>query len=146
LLDLDVFPGTGLATVNFNHARNPQRTAFLNAKMVNGNTSPGIGSDLVYRDPWGNPYIISVDLNGDSKTRDGFYSQGVVSKTPASATAGYNGLVLGDNANPNSFEANAPVMVWSFGPDGHPSTDLSGAAIPGINANQAPNKDNVTSW
>jgi hypothetical protein len=34
---------------------------------------PGVGTDLVYRDPWGNPYIITLDLNYDEKARDACY-------------------------------------------------------------------------
>jgi hypothetical protein len=33
-------------------------------------SSPGAGTDLVYRDPWNNPYVISLDRNGDGPTRD----------------------------------------------------------------------------
>jgi prepilin-type N-terminal cleavage/methylation domain-containing protein len=143
LLDLTNYPG-GTPTVNTNHIKNPQRIAFLNAKMVSDLGISGIGPDLVYRDPWGNPYIISLDLNGDSKTRDGFYRQANVSRLNGSA--GYNGLVQGDPVNPDSFEANTTVMVWSLGPDGTCSVDATGTAVPGTKANQEPNKDNVTSW
>ena len=136
LLDMDVFPGTATATSNGGHAKNPQRTAFLNTKMVSDNSSPGIGTDLVYRDPFGNPYIVTLDLNGDNKTRDGFYCQAAVSQV--SGTAGLGGLVQGDPANMNSFEANSPVMIWSLGPDGN--------ASPASKANQGVNKDNITSW
>ncbi len=129
LLDLDTPANPG-------HQKNPQRTPFLNTKMVSDTISPGIGTDLVYRDPWGNPYIVTLDLNGDNKSRDGFYCQGAVSQV--SGTAGFGGLVQGDPANPNSFEANSPVMVWSLGPDGN--------ATAGAKANQGLNKDNVTSW
>jgi len=145
LLDLTNFPD-GSPTVNSNYVKNPQKTAFLNAKMVSDVGLPGVGPDLVYRDPWGNPYIISLDLNGDSKTRDGFYRQAAVSQVTLGKPAGYNGLVQGDPTNPDSFEANTTVMVWSLGPDGTCSVDANGTALPNTKANQDPNKDNVTSW
>jgi hypothetical protein len=103
-----------------------------------------VGPDLVYRDPWGNPYIISLDLNGDNKTRDAFYRQANVSQLNSSA--GYNGLVQSNSVVADSFEANTTVMVWSLGPDGNCSVDATGTAMPNIKANQDPNKDNVTSW
>ncbi len=136
LLDLPFYPDGVTPTVNSNHVKNPQKTAFLNAKMVSDLSVPGIGPDLVYRDPWGNPYIISLDLNGDNKTRDGFYRKAAVSQLNGSA--GYNGLVQGDPTTPDSFEANTTVMVWSLGP--------YEKADPTVKANQDPNKNNVTSW
>jgi prepilin-type N-terminal cleavage/methylation domain-containing protein len=129
-------------SVNVNHARNPQQVVFLHAKEVsdaNDPTAPGVGADGVYRDPWGNPYIITLDMDSDNKCRDGFYCQKNVSQQTGST--GYNGLSNSDTANPNSdkFDCNATVMVWSFGPDG--KIDPTGSK-----ANQGPNKDNVRSW
>ncbi|HZV36366.1 MAG TPA: hypothetical protein VFB72_17450 [Verrucomicrobiae bacterium] len=51
--------GNGNLTPNTNDALNPQKIVFLNARMSGHTNSPGIGTDGVYRDPWGNPYIIS---------------------------------------------------------------------------------------
>ena len=42
---------------------------FLNATMSGDPTLPGVGPDLVYRDPWGNPYIITMDLNYDEQVQ-----------------------------------------------------------------------------
>jgi len=106
---------------------------------VSDTISPGIGSDGVYRDPWGNPYIITMDMDGDNKSRDGFYRLQKVSQQ--SGAGGFNGLYNGldDNGgNGDHFEANAPVMVWSFGPDGKIDT--------GSSATQNANKDNILSW
>src|SRR5256885_17221359 len=59
---------------NLNHALNPNKIGYLTAKEVNDTKpTPGVGPDGVYRDPWGNPYIITLDLNGDGKCRDAFY-------------------------------------------------------------------------
>src|SRR5262249_21238775 len=73
LMDIEAF-GDGTPTKNFKHARNPQRHQFLNVPQRNDTVSPGVGSDLVYRDPWGNPYIISMDLDFNDETGDGLYS------------------------------------------------------------------------
>jgi prepilin-type N-terminal cleavage/methylation domain-containing protein len=86
LLDVD-------AGVNAGHVRNPQKHVFLNGKMVNSVIQAGIGSDYNFRDPWGNPYIITLDLNYDNRCNDSFYAP-----LPA------NGIPT-------------PVMVWSVGPN-----------------------------
>jgi prepilin-type N-terminal cleavage/methylation domain-containing protein len=121
------------------NARNPRKEVFLNAKRSSGDfrtgsRAPGIGDDLVYRDPWGNPYIITMDINFDNKSRDAFYRLAAVSQM--NGNQGFNGLsrtVAGDN-----FEANIDVMVWSLGADGE-----ANATIP---ANQGVNKDNLLTW
>jgi hypothetical protein len=138
LLDMEAFPMNGQNTVNYQHAKNPQRTKFLKANMVGDRISPGIGTDLVYRDPWGQPYIITVDLNNDERARDAFYRNKAVSYTGSSA--GLNGLVdtVDANGSGNNFEFNGPVTVWSAGPD--KMIDPATAANKGVNA------DNVVSW
>src|SRR5262249_22112061 len=62
LMDLEHYRN-GADTINKNHVKNPQRAASLNAKDSSTPLGPGIGEDGVYRDPWGNPYVISIDLN-----------------------------------------------------------------------------------
>jgi len=143
LMDLDTYPD-GTPTVNTNHTKNPQRTSFLNVKMTGDTNSPGVGSDYIYRDPWGNPYIISMDLNYDGKTQDAFYC--LLNVSQQNGSAGYNGLVNTTDANGNGphFVANTPVMVWSFGPDGA-AADKDNNNLP-LHANAGVNKDNVTSW
>jgi prepilin-type N-terminal cleavage/methylation domain-containing protein len=145
LMDLTNFP-VGGATANMNHVKNPQSQIFLTAKMsgynplVPGQPLPGVGADLVYRDPWGNPYIISMDLNYDEMCRDPFYSLHTVSQTQSGRQNGFNGLFNPDSSNPNSdnFEYRGKVMVWSAGPDGK--------IDPTVNALTGVNKDNILSW
>ncbi|HEV2392885.1 MAG TPA: prepilin-type N-terminal cleavage/methylation domain-containing protein [Verrucomicrobiae bacterium] len=143
LLDMEYFPGAPtIPTINKGHVKNPQRTRFLNANMVNTN-QPGIGPDLVYRDPWGDPYIITIDCNSDDKARDAFYRLAAVSADPLSVSipkAGLNGLIYGgiDASGQPCYEATSPVMVWSAGPDK--------MIDPGHNANFGVNKDNILSW
>src|SRR5688572_22002278 len=55
------------------NTENRSGRVYLNAKFVQGNASPGVGIDGVYRDPWGSPYIITVDLNYDNGARDAVY-------------------------------------------------------------------------
>ena len=124
-------------TWNANHSLNPKRNVYLEMKVTDVPNSPGLGPDGVYRDPFGNPYLISMDLNGDEKCRDAFYGLYSVSfKGPR--TQGFNGLNQASTSIPNSFEAATGVMVWSLGPDGMASA--------GVKATAAPNKDNILSW
>src|SRR5438552_7219872 len=134
LLDLEKFRDGDL-TLNKQHALNPNKTPYLNVKEVSDFKSAGVGLDGVYRDPWGNPYIITVDLNGDNKCRDAFYRQDSVSGILGGGDKGLNGLFR--SAGTGTFEANRPIMVWSFGPDG---------MIDGGPANKGFNKDNILSW
>ena len=139
LLDIERWPGPpAVTTINLEHVKNPQRTKYLNVTMVSDMTSPGVGADGVYRDPWGNPYIITIDLNNDEKARDAFYRADEVSADPANANRGLNGLIRANPSQANTFEANTAVIVWSAGPDKSISTS--------VKANTGVNKDNVLSW
>lgn len=97
--------------------RNPRGLGLFDARMVSGDL-PGLSSDdHVFRDPFGNPYIITVDLNGDDKCLDGYYKN--------VGGPGFTGTA------PN-LEFAGDVMIWSFGPD-----KKFGAGF---------DKDNITSW
>jgi len=133
-------PGAGGAIINANHSRHPERNPFLNAKDGGSYNGPGVGPDGVYRDPWGSPYIITLDMNYDNQCRDAFYRKDTISAD--TGDRGFNGLFRVKQANgtaiPNGFEAKASVMVWSLGPDGK--------ADPNTKAGVGVNKDNVLSW
>jgi prepilin-type N-terminal cleavage/methylation domain-containing protein len=137
LMNITNYPGGG-PTVNSNYVKNPQQQVFLNAKSSSDTSSPGVGTDLVYRDPWGNPYVITMDLNYDEMCKDTFYSQKSVSQQ--SGGTGYFGLIDSTDSTgaDNNFEDRGKVMVWSAGPDCKFDS--------GATANQGVNKDNVLSW
>ena len=126
----------GTPTLNPGSERNPKNIQYLNLKAVDGK-SPGFGPDGVFRDPWANPYIITIDANGDDRCRDGFYSLDTVSTDPKSPALGLNAHV---KAKPgvNNFEHSGQWMVWSAGPNGQ--------VDPTVNANAGANKDNVLGW
>jgi type II secretion system protein G len=136
LLDLEYFADK-TPTVNLNHVKNTEKTKFLNAHIASDNKSPGIGTDGIYRDPWGSPYIITLDLNNDEHARDGFYSFLDVSQM--TGQTGVNGLFnwRDSTGNGNYFEVNSPVIVWSPGPD---------KMIDHLRADKGANKDNILSW
>jgi prepilin-type N-terminal cleavage/methylation domain-containing protein len=99
LRDDNYFPESNNASL---HIYNPQQTPFFNAKVAIDNNSPGIGPDDVFRDPWGSPYIITLDLNYDFKCFDytlaTMYSNDFPTPSPQTL------LVPGE------------AVVWSFGP------------------------------
>jgi prepilin-type N-terminal cleavage/methylation domain-containing protein len=138
LMDIQTYTN-GVHTVDFGHVKNPQQTIFLNAKMGDANNTNGVvGPDLVYRDPWGTPYVISMDLDENSQCFDAFYR--LKNVTQQNNQTGYFGLVNSTDANGNgdNFSFHGNVMVWSAGPDKKINSTLP--------ANQDVNKDNVLSW
>jgi prepilin-type N-terminal cleavage/methylation domain-containing protein len=138
LLNLEKF-NNGQPTVNAGHVMNTQPKLFLNATMTSDPNAPGVGPDGVYRDPWGNPYVISIDVNNDEKTRDAFYQKAAVSQDPANPSGGLNGLIKRTLPNGTTvFEVNSPVTVWSAGPDK--------MIDPTVPANKGANKDNIVTW
>lgn len=130
LMNVDAYPNT-------NYVCNPRKISFYTAKLVQGTNSHGVGSDGVFRDPWGNPYIVTIDGDYDNKCHDGFYRLVTVSRE--NGGKGFNGLQSDDpTRDPYSFSANLPVMVWSLGPDGKINRKNT--------ARVGDNKDNVLSW
>jgi prepilin-type N-terminal cleavage/methylation domain-containing protein len=113
---------------DYTQRANPRRLALLNVKQVSNQRPGGVDQeDLVYRDPWGHPFIISIDYDYNDKVVDAFYS-----RVPGAAS---KGLHLGD---PNTYQLNGSVMIWSLGPDGEANVS--------VDANTAENKDNVLGW
>jgi prepilin-type N-terminal cleavage/methylation domain-containing protein len=136
LLD-DVSYANGQPTPNRDHALNPQRLSFLNANRTSDAGAPGVGPDGEYRDPWGQPYIISLDYSLNGGCRDAVYSRAAVSQK--TAQIGFNGLLnpVSDGAS-DDYEHVGEILVWSTGPDRQ--------AIKDQKANVSENKNNVLHW
>jgi prepilin-type N-terminal cleavage/methylation domain-containing protein len=100
LCSVDSFPNT-------NFALNPRKNQFFNGRMASSTNTPGIGPDYVLRDPWGNPYIVTIDLNYDNKCEDALYARS---------------FFIINSGN---------TVAWSFGPDG--KFDKAAAAKDGVN-------------
>jgi prepilin-type N-terminal cleavage/methylation domain-containing protein len=83
------------------HIYNPQQTPFFTAKIAADTNSPGIDTNSVFRDPWGTPYIITLDLNYDNKVNDQTLSTINSNSTPKPTGP----LLIPGEA-----------VVWSFGP------------------------------
>jgi prepilin-type N-terminal cleavage/methylation domain-containing protein len=138
LMDKETY-GNGLATPNKGHVLNPQRHPLLNAKPSTTTSDPGVGPDGEYRDPWGTPYVISMDYSLNEHCRDVVYSRQAVSQPSAGDQAGYNSLFNPiAPGNSDDFEHTGAFMIWSQGPDRQSANN--------IKANQGVNKDNVLSW
>jgi prepilin-type N-terminal cleavage/methylation domain-containing protein len=116
LMDVD-------ARANQDHARNPQKHSFLNARVSPNTAASGVSTpDYNFRDPWGNPYIIAFDLDYDNKVDIG---NGV---DPTFSVYPYRGI-------PHA------AIVWSKGPDGKAEQG------DGTNNGREPtNRDNIKSW
>lgn len=118
--------------------RNPKRVQYFNARPAADTNSPGLGPDLVLRDPWGNPYIITLDLDGDGQCTDAFYRLASVSrKSPPSHRAALTNAV-GAHPLKDDFAIPGSVVIWSFGPDGK--------IDPTERRDEGVNRDNVVSW
>ncbi len=139
LMDITNYPGTTMATVNTNSTKNPQQTQYLNARRAADTNAPGVGPDLNYRDPWKNPYIITLDVNEDNQCKDPFYSLALVSGSKQqNVNPGLNSLISPDTSVRDNFRYHGNIMIWSAGPDGK--------VDPGQPANQGFNEDNIISW
>jgi prepilin-type N-terminal cleavage/methylation domain-containing protein len=119
---------------NYQHRRNPKKIRLLDAKQVQSATHGISTTDWVFRDPWDNPYTITIDLNDDNRCLDRVYRNAVVS---GPGKAGLNGLYNPDGTG-NNYGLNNSVMIWSMGPDGKVDGEVS--------ANKGFNKDNVLGW
>jgi prepilin-type N-terminal cleavage/methylation domain-containing protein len=114
--------------INAGHVRNPQQHALFEPKMAKNQGDSGLSTaDYQFRDPWGNPYIISLDMNYDGHVRDAFYQN----KTNVGLTT--------NSTSQGWYEFNGNVMIWSVGPDARVNTaDLTGSKLE--------NTDNILSW
>ena len=83
------------------HIYNPQQTPFFSAKLANDAVSPGIGTNDVFLDPWGSPYIITLDLNYDGKCFDWTLNKMYMNNSPVPTAPLW---VPGE------------AIVWSLGP------------------------------
>jgi prepilin-type N-terminal cleavage/methylation domain-containing protein len=142
LMDLTNYPNGTQVVANLNYQKNPQQIPFLIAKFsgydpINApsqNPPGGVDVTGVYRDPWGNPYVITMDLNYDESCKDAFYSMDKISHGGLNALSNPDGA----SATTDNWQYHGKVMVWSAGPDGKVDT--------GVNAKQGANKDNILSW
>ncbi len=115
LTDAAYYPETNAAS---QHLYNSRKITEFEGRPARDTNSPGIDANNILRDPWGMPYIMTLDLNGDGKCTD---------------TRTWSVLM-----NTNSFSVPGSSMIWSFG--SLKQVDLS------TNYNSPINKHLLTSW
>jgi prepilin-type N-terminal cleavage/methylation domain-containing protein len=116
------------ARANYKHFRNTRKLVLFHAKLVNG-TSSGISTDdYVFRDPWGNPYVVTLDIGDVQKCIDSFYCNSTMQSDRV-------GMVFNTSSQ---YELGRAVMIWSMGPDGKVDKTKP--------ADQDVNKDNILNW
>jgi hypothetical protein len=117
------------AVVNADYAQNPKKTTYLNAKQLNSLAPDGVDLSIqsvnnrqggIYRDPWGRPYIVVLDMDYDNRCRAPFDD------------------FVGATRQPRYI--NQPALVWSMGPDGQFDPNQAQNDPRGFN------KDNIYSW
>jgi prepilin-type N-terminal cleavage/methylation domain-containing protein len=136
-------------TVNKGHVKNPKNIPFLKPKLSSGDAAvndftPGVGVDGEYRDPWGIPYVITIDSDNSGTSRDALYARQNVSQQ--NNQTGLNGLFNQPNVTGASdeFDLKAEFMVWSQGQD--KKADLNPGNSTDGKANKGLNKDNILNW
>jgi len=118
--------------------RNPKKNIYIEPKeslledIDNRSGFPGVSISGRYHDPFGNPYIVSLDYNGDGNCTDAFYGQ------PGVTGNASIGLVESDLEYVLKGKAKGKVMIWTFGPDKESSS--------GEGAMDGDNADNILSW
>jgi hypothetical protein len=130
------------ALANRGNSRNPKKHKYLQPKESGAKATtpgnyeadrdhyPGLSGNRIYRDPFRNEFVISVDIDRDGYCEDQLYS------SPAAISPQPLGLVKHPDGH-NSVKGRE-VMIWTNGPDMlvDPTSDLSS----GVNG------DNLRSW
>ena len=83
------------------HIYNTKQRVYFDARAAPDTNSPGIGPDDVFRDPWGSPYIITLDLNQDHRCYDKTLNIVYQMETPKPT---------------GPLMVPGEAIVWSFGP------------------------------
>jgi prepilin-type N-terminal cleavage/methylation domain-containing protein len=128
---------------NPKNLRNPRRHDYFDGVRSVSNTNlPGFGPDFTLRDPFSNPYVISLDLDYDGTCYDAFYRKQAISQQSPGLPLGYNGLFNKVNSTGNSddYVVRGEVMIWTAGPNRQYNDTGAVNAVSGVNA------DNIVSW
>ena len=82
------------------------------------NPPGGVDNNGVYRDPWGNPYIITMDTSYDDQVQRSFYSLASGFAKQRRRPVSMDCPILIMPTAPDNYLYHGKVMVWSAGPDG----------------------------
>ena len=140
---------------NKNGSRNPKKNKYLSPKDAGLDSEAaramqaGVSSDKrIYRDPFGNRYKISMDLNGDGYCYDYYYA----AKGPQEGLSDHTAPIHSDYIMNHRILGTLPagqtvlysaykgdVMIWTAGPD----RVIEGMGVP---EEENPDVDNIKSW
>ena len=113
--------------INKNHSRNPKKNEYLSLKSNGSDTevgAAGLSNTNDYLDPFGNPYNITFNKDGDGGCEDAFYM----------GMSGVEGVGL----QATGLLKGSDVMIWTNGPDRERDNS--------IGVGDEVNADNVLSW
>jgi prepilin-type N-terminal cleavage/methylation domain-containing protein len=116
LTDAAYYPETSVTR----HTYNSRQLPLFTARAAADTNSPGIDTNSILRDPWGLPYMVTLDLNYDGKCTDAAIWARLMGTT--------------------NFSVSGSSMIWSFGSVKHVDNSTAG------NFNNANNKHLLTSW
>ena len=123
----------------------PVGIANLNANITSDVNEAGVGPDGEYREPWGTPYVISMDTSLNDRCRDQHYSRRNVSQD--SGQKGVFGLFNATTGGAaDEFEFNGKFLIWSLGADKKVDTLTNPNPPPYGGARKGFNKDNLIGW
>jgi type II secretory pathway pseudopilin PulG len=117
--------------LNVNNVKNPKKIKYIEPKDSSDASREGLhglSTSRRYHDPFGNPYIVSIDFNGDGVCADEFYGRPEVSGPPASIGL-VNRRSVKNGLGPDVFVLKGEVMIWSFGPDMEHSDGIPGKHV-----------------
>ena len=146
MIILSAIEGMGVNNVNAGHSRNSKKTNFLGAKFSDTKLN-GLGPDGIFRDPFGNAYVVTIDKNGDDKCWDMFYGKKEVSGPTEQIVA--NGLMRQEHVNPDighGYVLSGKAMVWSAGPDKLASDQHKATGEFEQDGFKGTNNDNIIGW
>ena len=104
MIILSAIEGLGGNNVNAGHSRNSKKMNYLGSKFSNSEEK-GWGPDGIFRDPFGNPYVVTVDKNNDGKCWDMHYGNKLVSGHRVNHVYGFTGDI---NVYYNGIEPRNP--------------------------------------
>ena len=126
---------------NAKHARNPKKKKYVSPKDSGTATDvqgiPGLSASKIYRSPFGNEFIVTMDVNRNGYCGDFYYG------STNRFTNSVAGLVIDRSLRSKAGDYHSlrgDVMIWTAGPDKLIESDpkAAGTANPDI--------DNILSW
>ena len=124
-------------TVNGNDSRNPKKNKYLDVPSGDDLRDPGLDPVYNFNDPFGQQYIITMDMDGDGDCSDRYYRKADMNANVVIGLRSSTWTPPGGAVEPEHVLMGS-VMIYSRGPDQRASATVS--ALQGVNA------DNILDW